>query len=95
MLQPKESATAVLDTPVDERFYHVGLLPAPGDVLFPVQTRDSKEMSLKSVDSWKLFSDSEHVGGLEKGIRIFVAKARQFLGLAVRGMHFPSTTEYV
>lgn len=76
-------------------FYHMGLLPAGEETLFPVADRDKAgKVTLKKIDAWKLWNDSEDVLG-EKGISIFVAKARQFFGLTAGGFHFASTNEYV
>lgn len=90
----EEPVTGVDAQALTDGFYHYGLLPASGDVLFPVQERDAREMTLRKMSSYDLWNNAQKVG-LEKGIRIFVAKARQYFGLSVRGFHFPSVNEFV
>jgi len=93
MVKAKESeGTSVLDSVEEDAFYHVGLVPATGDALFV--DPEKSDSSLKRMDAWRLWSSPESLK-LEKGFNFFIAKIRQFLGLSVRGFHFPSTSEYV
>lgn len=96
MAKTKDDQTAVID-PVDtgESFYHVGLLPAVKDVLFPVYKEGEREVSMKVIGTpWDAWSKGKAIG-LNRGMNLFVAKARQWLGISVHGFHFPSTNEYV
>ena len=106
------AATAELDKKDSKEFvftdgfYHMGLLPHPGKALFPVPDPQNRgEMTNKEVDPWECWSNSKKTLS-EKGIRLFIAKARQFFGLTINahvpgarkttgGAHFPSTNEYV
>lgn len=96
-IKESDDTTAVLDNQVDESFYHVGLLPAEGDALFPhgKTSTNGHEVTLKRADPWKLWNAAGSIEGLDGSVKIFVAKARHFLGLSVTGMHFPSVNEYV
>lgn len=89
--QKGDAAVAEVETP--EAFYHYGLLPAQGEVLFPMQEQGKRELTNEKFDAWRLWSAIDT--GIEKGLSIFVAKARQWLGISVRGFHFPSVNEYV
>lgn len=75
----------------EDGFWHFGLLPADGMVDWPVPVKNptfrDAEFRLEKFKPWDLWNNA---GGMEKGLSIFVAKARQFLGLNVRGFHFPS-----
>lgn len=95
--QAESSGTAVLETIADEAFYHVGMLPAEGDALFPVVEKAGTPGRMKRFPAWTLWNSFDSVDGMrsERGLRMFVAKCRQFLGLTVTGMHFPSTNEFV
>ena len=95
--QLDSSATAVLENVADEAFYHVGMLPPEGDTLFPIVDKAGTPGKMQKFNPWTLWSSFDSVDGMrsERGLRMFVAKCRQFLGLTVTGLHFPSTSEFV
>lgn len=90
-----DKATAVMDEIGVEHFYHVGLLPATTPVVWPVQERDVIGATNKVIGTpWEMWSNPEAVK-VTNGFPCFIAKARQYHVLDVRGMHFPGTSQYV
>lgn len=97
----EDTATVLLETPevvIESGFWHFGLLPATTQVLFPVQEPGKHEPTIKPIGSayevWENPSDDVIVG-LDKGIHLFIAKARQYSGISVTGLHFSTTSQHV
>lgn len=91
-----KTATAESSAPVAvEGYYHVGMLPTDKPVKWLVQEKGNTEPTLKEVGSfWQVWQKAPNEVGKElRGV--FVAKARQYLGLSVTGCHFPSVNQYV
>ena len=87
----EDQSPIVISQPT-EAWYHFGMLPASGNVLYPVPSDRNGKMELRSLDPWDLWGNAS---GLEAGLHIWTSKLRQHVGLSVRGFHFPSTNEYV
>lgn len=82
-------------TTFTDGFYHFGLLPASGKILFPKPDKNNNgKVSLVEVDAASCWTNSESAVG-DSSTQIFIAKARQFLGISVRGCAFSTTSEYV
>lgn len=82
---------------VKDGWYWFGMLPASEGVEWLVpddkaNSDGSERYRIDTLDAWRMWNRQEHIN---KSMRIWVGKCRQFSSIGIRGFTFPGYSEYV